>query len=52
MWLNLLMDECHFNNIAKIIFSFVPNHIWENKNLEFSKNGHILIMETTLLKTW
>jgi hypothetical protein len=42
MWLNLLMDDYHFNNIAKIIINFVPNHIGENKNLQFSKNGHIL----------
>ncbi len=37
MWLNLLMDDYHFNNIAKIIINFVPNHIGENKNLQFFK---------------
>jgi hypothetical protein len=37
MWLNLLMDDYHFNNIAKIIINFVPNHIGGNKKLQFLK---------------
>ncbi len=37
MWLNLLMDDCHFSNITKIIKKFIPNHIWKNKNLQFFK---------------
>jgi hypothetical protein len=28
MWLNILMDDCHFS-IAEIIKDFVPNHIGE-----------------------
>jgi len=37
MWLNLLMDDCHFTNIVKINKIFIPNHIGENKNLRFLK---------------
>jgi hypothetical protein len=38
MWLNLLMDDCYLNNIEKVKKkNVVPNHIWENKNLQFLK---------------
>jgi hypothetical protein len=42
MWLNLLMDDWHFNNIAKIILKLIPNHIWKIRIYNFSKYGHIL----------
>jgi hypothetical protein len=36
------MDDCYLNNIAKVKKkNVVPNHIWENKNLQFLKNGKI-----------
>jgi hypothetical protein len=42
MWLNLLMDDCYLNNIEKVKNkNVVPNHIWENKNLQFLKNGQM-----------
>jgi len=37
MWLNLLIDDCHFNNIAKINKTFKRNHIGKIKNLKFFK---------------
>ncbi len=48
------MDDWHFNNITKVKNkTFVLNHIKENKNLQFLKNGHIFMFVTkiTLLKT-
>ncbi len=37
MWLNILIDDCHFNNIAKINKTFKCNHIEKNKKLKFFK---------------
>jgi hypothetical protein len=31
------MYDFHFSNVAKITKRFVPNRIWENKNLQFKK---------------
>ncbi len=36
MWLNLVIDDCHFN-IAKINKTFKHNHIGKNKKLKFFK---------------
>jgi hypothetical protein len=45
------MDDYHFSNIAKINKQIVPNHIGENKNLQFyKKNGHIFCNENKILK--
>jgi hypothetical protein len=50
MWLNLLMDDCYFSNIAKIKIKIYLIILGKIKIYNFSKNGHILIMEITLLK--
>jgi hypothetical protein len=50
MWLNLLMDDCHFSNITKIMKIFVRNHIRENKKCKFSKNEHILHNGNNIVK--
>jgi hypothetical protein len=51
IWLNFLMDEYHFNNIAKInLKNFVPNHIDKNKNLtSFKKMDIFYVIKMTLL---
>jgi hypothetical protein len=41
MWLNIFMDHSPFNNIAKIIKNFIPNHSGE-KYCNCFLNGHIL----------
>jgi hypothetical protein len=51
MQLNLLMDDCHFSNSAKIKYFFSFNHIGENKKLVILQNhGHILSNENNIVK--
>jgi hypothetical protein len=52
MWLNLLIDYCHFNNIAKINKTFEHNHIGKIKKWNSSKNGHILHNGNNIVKDW
>jgi hypothetical protein len=42
MWLNLLMDDCHFSNIANIIKSLYLIISGKINICNFSKIGHIL----------
>jgi hypothetical protein len=51
MWLNLLMDDCHFNNIAKIIKQTLYLTILKKiKTCNFSKIGHILHSGNSFVK--
>jgi hypothetical protein len=51
MWLDLFMDDCHFNNIAKINnFFFNLIILGKINNCNFSKNGHILYKEKNIVK--
>jgi hypothetical protein len=52
MWLNLFMDDCELNNIAKMkIKSFVLSHIGENKDLYILKKWtYILHNENNIVK--
>jgi len=49
MQLNLLMDDCHFNNILPIK-NFVPNHIWEIKTCNSLKNKYISLNVNNFVK--
>jgi len=51
MWVNLLMDDCHFNNIIKINKkTFYLIILGKIKNCNSSKIGHILHNANDIIK--
>jgi hypothetical protein len=52
MWLNLLIDDFHFNNIAKINKPLNVIILEKIKSWNSSKIGHILRNGNNIVKDW